>query len=58
MNENLWRHPTVNPSVAILRHWDIRVLEPQDTGNGLMMAPADLVITTCVADRPPIGTSH
>lgn len=44
LNAPLYAHPVVRQSVGTLRSWGVRVVEPQDLGQGLMMAPTDVVL--------------
>jgi phosphopantothenoylcysteine synthetase/decarboxylase len=44
LNEPLFAHPIVRQSIAVLREWGVHVVEPQDVGEGLMMAPTDAVM--------------
>ena len=44
LNAPLWNHPQAKASVATLRGWGVRVVEPQDVGEGLIMAPTDVVL--------------
>jgi len=44
LNEPLFAHPVVRQSIATLRSWGVRVVEPQDLGEGLMMAPTEAVM--------------
>ena len=44
LNEPLFAHPAVRQSIATLRSWGVRVVEPQDVGEGLMMAPTGVVM--------------
>jgi len=44
LNAPLWNHTQAKASAATLRSWGVRVVEPQDIGEGLMMAPTDLVL--------------
>lgn len=44
VNPPLWRHPMAAKSVATLREWGVRVLEPMDSGHGLQMAPSATIL--------------
>jgi phosphopantothenoylcysteine synthetase/decarboxylase len=44
VNEPLFAHPIVRRSIATLREWGVRVVEPQDVGRGLTLAPLDALI--------------
>lgn len=44
LNVPLWNHPQARASVATLRSWGVRVVEPQDVGEDLTMAPTDVVV--------------
>lgn len=44
LNEPLFAHPIVKQSIATLSSWGVTVVEPQDVGQGLMMAPTDVVL--------------
>ncbi len=44
LNEPLFAHPIVRASIKRLGEWGVRVVEPQDVGEGLMMAPTDVVM--------------
>jgi phosphopantothenoylcysteine synthetase/decarboxylase len=50
LNEPLFAHPIVRQSIATLTKWGVTVIEPQDVGQGLMMAPTDVILC---AVRPP-----
>ncbi len=44
LNEPLFAHPIVRESVATLTRWGVTVVEPQDVGQGLTMAPTEVVL--------------
>ncbi len=44
LNEPLFAHPIVRQSINTLTTWGVTVIEPQDAGHGLMMAPAEIVL--------------
>ena len=44
LNAPLWNHPQAKASVATLRSWGVQVVEPQDLGEGPIMAPTDVVV--------------
>ncbi len=44
LNEPLFAHPIVRESVATLARWGVTVVEPQDVGQGLTMAPTEVVL--------------
>lgn len=44
LNEPLFAHPIVRQSINTLTTWGVTVVEPQDAGQGLMMAPSGLVL--------------
>jgi phosphopantothenoylcysteine synthetase/decarboxylase len=44
LNPPLFRHPRVASSMAALREWGVSVIEPQDTGEGLRLAPAEMIL--------------
>jgi phosphopantothenoylcysteine synthetase/decarboxylase len=44
LNEPLFAHPIVRQSISTLTSWGVTVVEPQDAGQGLMMAPAEIVL--------------
>ena len=44
VNEPLWRHPLTRTSVAMLRSWQVSVIEPRDEGSGLRLAPSDAIL--------------
>ena len=44
VNEPLWRHPLARASVDRLRGWDVSVVEPQDRGRGLRLAPGEVIL--------------
>jgi phosphopantothenoylcysteine synthetase/decarboxylase len=46
LNEPLFAHPIVRQSIATLTRWGVTVVEPQDAGQGLMMAPSDVVLSS------------
>ena len=50
VNEPLFAHPIVRRSIETLRSWGVRVVEPQDTGRGLMLAPIDALIAALIAE--------
>lgn len=45
VNEPLYAHPIVRQSIATLRSWGVRVVEPQDLGQGLILAPTNVVLS-------------
>lgn len=47
LNEPLFAHPAVERSIATLREWGVNVIEPEDAGGGLMMAPSAAVLAAC-----------
>jgi len=56
LNEPLFAHPVVRQSIATLKGWGVYVVEPQDVGEGLMMAPTDAVMRAFdAALRPASG---
>jgi phosphopantothenoylcysteine synthetase/decarboxylase len=44
LNEPLFAHPIVRQSINTLSTWGVTVVEPQDAGQGLMMAPTEIVL--------------
>lgn len=44
VNEPLFAHPVVRQSIATLTGWGVTVVEPQDAGQGLTMAPTEIVL--------------
>ena len=44
VNPPLFRHPRTAQSMAALREWGVSVLEPVDEGEGLRLAPTDLIL--------------
>jgi phosphopantothenoylcysteine synthetase/decarboxylase len=44
LNEPLFAHPIVRQSIAALVSWGVIVVEPQDAGQGLMMAQTEMVL--------------
>jgi phosphopantothenoylcysteine synthetase/decarboxylase len=44
LNPPLFRHPRTARSIANLREWGVSVIEPQDTGDGLRMAPIEVIL--------------
>jgi phosphopantothenoylcysteine synthetase/decarboxylase len=44
LNPPLFRHPRTALSIASLRQWGVSVIEPEDTGEGLRMAPGDFIL--------------
>jgi phosphopantothenoylcysteine synthetase/decarboxylase len=42
--EGLWAHPIARASAATLRGWGVTVIEPQDAGRGLTLAPDDALL--------------
>jgi phosphopantothenoylcysteine synthetase/decarboxylase len=44
INEGLWQHPMARASVAALLEWGVRVLPPQDDGQGLTLAPISDIV--------------
>jgi phosphopantothenoylcysteine synthetase/decarboxylase len=44
LNEPLFAHPIVRQSISTLTRWGVTVVEPQDAGQGLMMAPTAMVL--------------
>ncbi len=44
VNPPLFAHPVVRQSIATLRSWGVRVVEPRDVGQGLTLAPTDVVV--------------
>jgi phosphopantothenoylcysteine decarboxylase/phosphopantothenate--cysteine ligase len=50
MNEGLWAHPQMGASVGRLRGWGVRVLDPQDGGQGLTLAPTAHIVAALTGD--------
>ncbi len=46
VNNPLWAHPQAKASVATLRNWGVTVIEPQDEGAGMTMAPTATVLAS------------
>ena len=44
LNEPLFAHPIVRSSIDTLRGWGALVIEPQDLGDGLTMAPTTVLL--------------
>ena len=44
LNEPLRRHPRAESSMATLRAWGVAVVEPEDQGHGLRLAPTDVIL--------------
>ncbi len=44
VNAPLWAHPQAKASVAVLRSWGVKVVEPQEAETGLMMATTETVL--------------
>jgi phosphopantothenoylcysteine decarboxylase/phosphopantothenate--cysteine ligase len=44
LNEPLFAHPIVRPSINTLRSWGVTVIEPRDAGEGFMMAPTSEIL--------------
>jgi phosphopantothenoylcysteine synthetase/decarboxylase len=44
LNPPLFRHPRAVESIAALRRWGVSVLEPEDTGEGLRLAPIPTIL--------------
>jgi phosphopantothenoylcysteine synthetase/decarboxylase len=44
VNPPLFRHPRIAVSIATLREWGVSVIEPEDTGEGLRMAPIEVIL--------------
>ena len=44
VNPPLFAHPVVRQSIATLRSWGVRVVEPRDEGQGLTLAPTSVVL--------------
>ncbi len=44
-NEGLWAHPIARASAAALRGGGVTVIEPQDAGRGLTLAPDDALLS-------------
>ena len=44
VNPPLFRHPRTAQSIAELRRWGVSVVEPQDAGQGLRLAPVDSIL--------------
>ncbi|MFC1464944.1 MAG: flavoprotein [Candidatus Brachytrichaceae bacterium NZ_4S206] len=44
VNEPLFAHPVVRQSITTLTGWGVVVVEPQDAGQGLTMAPTEVVL--------------
>jgi phosphopantothenoylcysteine synthetase/decarboxylase len=49
LNEPLFAHPIVRQSISTLTTWGVTVIEPQDAGQGLMMAPSEIVLAALPA---------
>ena len=48
VNEGLWGHPQTSASITRLRGWGVRVVDPQDDGQGLTLAPTSLIVAASV----------
>lgn len=44
VNPPLFRHPRTRQSIDALRSWGVSVLEPRDTGEGLRLAPMEVIL--------------
>jgi len=44
LNPPLFRHPRTTSSIATLRDWGVSVIEPEDTGEGLRLAPVEAIL--------------
>jgi phosphopantothenoylcysteine synthetase/decarboxylase len=44
LNEPLRRHPRTQESITTLRAWDVSIVEPEDHGNGLRLAPTQVIL--------------
>jgi phosphopantothenoylcysteine synthetase/decarboxylase len=54
LNPPLFRHPRAAVSIASLRQWGVSVIEPQDTGEGLRMAPIEAILAEVERRRAEI----
>jgi phosphopantothenoylcysteine synthetase/decarboxylase len=54
LNPPLFRHPRTAVSMASLREWGVSVLEPEDTGEGLRMAPIASILAEVDRRNVPI----
>ena len=44
VNPPLWRHPRCATSIATLREWGVSVVPPEDSGDGLRLAPSGVIL--------------
>jgi phosphopantothenoylcysteine synthetase/decarboxylase len=44
VNPPLYAHPRTSASIAALRSWQVSVLEPVDSGQGLRLAPIEAIL--------------
>jgi phosphopantothenoylcysteine synthetase/decarboxylase len=54
LNLPLYRHPVVARSVADLRAWGVTVIDPEDVGDGLRMAPLEAILAEVDRRRPEL----
>lgn len=45
LNPPLFAHPRTARSIAALREWGVRVIEPVDEGQGLRLAPTEAILS-------------
>jgi phosphopantothenoylcysteine synthetase/decarboxylase len=57
VNPPLYAHPRTAQSVATLRSWGVGVLEPEDTGEGLRLAPTASILAE-VERRSALPPAH
>ena len=50
LNLPLWRHPQAKRSTATLRDWGVSVIDPVDSGEGLRMAPTDVILSEVLSN--------
>ncbi|PJF47702.1 MAG: hypothetical protein D6709_04220 [Chloroflexi bacterium] len=55
LNEPLFAHPIVRESITTLTRWGVTVVEPQDVGQGLTMAPTEVVLKAFFARAVTAG---
>ena len=52
LNPPLFAHPRTRVSMQTLRDWGVHVIEPEDTGEGLRLAPLENILAAVDAARP------
>jgi phosphopantothenoylcysteine decarboxylase/phosphopantothenate--cysteine ligase len=55
VNEPLWRHPRVDQSLTTLRAWGVSIVEPEDQGQGVRLAPTEVILEAVKSRLTGVG---